>query len=712
MQLSYNTHVVEGISSPRIPRIARCQSQQEPGDSRSRSHPDRPDPVGPIPTRRGRGAAWDGRGVEFAVYAEGTGPVEVVLFDASRKVISAHALKRTEDGVYRQYVRGLAPGARYAFRVGGQTGAILLDPYAAAVENPSASRDSSETLDCSFDDKGTYQGPLSVVTDSRYTWKNATPRQGTKPLVIYETHVRGFTRANSAVPEELRGTYAGLSHPASIAHLRKLHVNAVELLPVHMFVDRPYLTAAGRRNYWGYDPIVWSAPEGRYQSGSRPEAVVREFKEMVDALHGAGIRVILDVVYNHTAEGGSDGLTLSLKGLAPSTYYHRTGQQYWDITGCGNTVNVSSPEGLKVVLDSLRYWVEEMHVDGFRFDEAPALFRSSPAEPSRWNAFADAIYADPVLSNVLLIAEPWDASPAGYWQGRFPQKWMEWNGRFRDAVRDFWRGAAPGVSELATRLAGSSDLFRDRGPQASVNFIACHDGMTARDLVSYERKHNEMNGEQNRDGADDNRSANYGVEGPTTDAALEAFRRRQQRNLLATVALAQGTPMLLSGDERGRSQLGNNNAYNQDSPLSWIDWAQGDPALERFVARAFALRAAHPALRRHTHFTGDPCFCGRSADVAWRREDGAALTDADWKDVSRRALGMQIHDHHGKKLDELFIVVNNGAKDADWTLPEGEWEAVLDTSSEDGVPVAIPGQRGTAVAAAHSIRVFARPRRK
>ncbi len=703
---------MEGISSPRIPRIARRQSRQKPGTSEGSSCPSSGLSGSSSLARSGRGAVWNGTGVEFAVYAEGSGPVEVVLFDESRKVVSTRVLRSTDGTVHRRYVHGIAPGTRYAFRIGGRDGQLLVDPYATAVDNPGVSRDASGALSCSFDAHGRYQGPLAVVTDSAYAWRHPSPRQGSRPLIVYETHVRGFTRTNPAIPAELQGTYAGLAHPASIAYLKKLHVTAVELLPVHMYVDRPFLTAAGRRNYWGYDPVAWNAPEGRYRTGSRPEAVVREFKEMVDALHGAGIRVILDVVYNHTAEGGADGLTLSLKGLAPSTYYHRRGQQYWDITGCGNTVNVSSPEGLKVVLDSLRYWVEEMHVDGFRFDEAPALFRSSPAEPSRWNAFADAVYADPVLSKVLLIAEPWDASPTGYWQGRFPQQWMEWNGRFRDAVRDFWRGAAPGVSELATRLAGSSDLFRDRGPQASVNFIACHDGMTARDLVSYERKHNEMNGENNHDGADDNRSANYGVEGPSSDAALESFRKQQQRNLLASVALAQGTPMLLAGDERGRSQMGNNNAYNQDSPLSWIDWTQGDPALEACVARAFALRAAHPALRRQTHFTGETCFCGSSADVAWRREDGAELTVDDWKDATRRSLGMQIHDHHGKQLDEMYIVVNNGDHAAAWSLPPGRWEAVLDTGSEDGSPSSQPGDSRTAVTAAHSIQVFARPNGK
>ncbi|MGC8461328.1 MAG: glycogen debranching protein GlgX [Candidatus Dormibacteria bacterium] len=702
---------MEGISSPRVPRIAHRQFQEKPGNTTGQVQPGRVAVAKSYFAKCGRGAVWDGKGVEFAVYAEGGGPVELVLFDASRRLVSTYTLYVTEGNVYRHYVRGIAPGTRYAFRIGGDGGQLLLDPYATAVDHPGVSRDSSEPISCTFDVQGSYRGPLAVVTDAAYTWKHPKPRQGSKPLVIYETHVRGFTKTNQAIPKELQGTYAGLAHPASIAYLKKLHVSAVELLPVHMFIDRPYLTAEGRRNYWGYDPIVWSAPEGRYRTHTEPETVVREFKEMVDALHGAGIKVILDVVYNHTSEGGTDGLTLSLKGLAPSTYYHRTGQQYWDITGCGNTVNLSSSEGLKVVLDSLRYWVEEMHVDGFRFDEAPALFRRSPAEPARWNAFADALYADPVLSKVLLIAEPWDASPTGYWQGRFPARWMEWNGRFRDAVRDFWRGQASGVAEFATRLAGSSDLFKERGPLSSVNFIACHDGMTARDLVSYERKHNEANGENNRDGADDNRSANYGIEGPSSDASLEAFRLQQQRNLLATVALAQGTPMLLAGDERSRSQLGNNNAYNQDSPLSWIDWAKGSPALEKFVERAFALRAAHPALRRTSHFTGEQCLCGSSTDVAWRREDGAVLNDTDWKDTSRRTLGMHIHDHHGTHLDEVYIMVNNADSDGVWKLPAGEWEAVLDTRSEDGAPRVKGALGGTVSVAAHSILVISRPKK-
>ena len=514
--------------------------------------------------------------------------------------------------------------------------------------------------------------------------------------MIYEVHVRGFTMRHPGVPPDLRGTYMGLAHPAAVEHLLRLGVTAVELMPVHHFIDSRQLVERGLRNYWGYDSIGYLAPMARYARAGRRLYQVREFKAMVRALHRAGLEVILDVVYNHTGEGDHRGPTLSLRGIDNPTYYRldeKDPHLYRDVTGTGNTLNARQPQTLRLIMDSLRYWVVQMHVDGFRFDLASALAREF-YDVDRLSAFFDIIHQDPVLSQVKLIAEPWDVGEGGYQVGNFPVRWAEWNGRFRDTVRDFWRTQARGVSDLAYRLTGSSDLYQadGRGPFASVNLVTAHDGFTLRDLVSYTTKHNEANGEGNRDGTDDNRSWNCGVEGETGDPAILELRHRQRRNLIATLIVSQGCPMVLHGDELGRTQRGNNNAYCQDNEISWVDWTTVDRTMLEFTRRVLALRHAQPVLRRQHFFQGQVGRGVRRKDIVWFRTDGDEMEDEDWADDQRRSLGMLLNgeliperDDLGDRIrgDTLLVLLHSHWEDVAWRLPTGwgeHWEVLLDTA--------------------------------
>ncbi|MHB8671296.1 MAG: glycogen debranching protein GlgX, partial [Acidimicrobiales bacterium] len=592
--------------------------------------PGRPDPLG---------ATWDGEGTNFAIYSEFGEAVELCLLEPPGNgpvpEVFETRLRLTEvDGwVWHGYVPGVGPGQHYGYRVRGRyepasglrfnPAKLLLDPRALAIDRISdwdpavfgyrrdaPDPDAADAVDHA--DSAPHV-PWSVVVDPSFPWgQDHRPEVPWAETVIYEAHVRGFTARHPDVAPELRGTYAGMASPAAIDHLVGLGVTAVELLPVHQFFSEPALVERGLRNYWGYNSIGYFAPHGGYSSSGRRGEQVREFKAMVRSLHAAGIEVILDVVYNHTAEGDQRGPTLSFRGIDNPTWYRLNEAErgrYVDYTGTGNTLNVRHPEVLRLIMDSLRYWVTEMHVDGFRFDLAAALARGLH-EVDKLSAFFDLIHQDPIVSRVKLIAEPWDIGEGGYQVGNFPVRWAEWNGKYRDAVRDFWRCREAGVAELAYRLTGSSDLYQDDGrrPTASINFVTAHDGFTLADLVSYEQKHNEANGEGNADGTDDNRSWNCGGEGPTQDNDVLALRRRQQRNLLTTLLVSQGVPMLLGGDELGRTQGGNNNAYCQDNEISWLDWDVDAERLEllEFTRRLISLRRGHPVFRRRRFLDGRP----------------------------------------------------------------------------------------------------------
>jgi isoamylase len=583
------------------------------------------------------GAHLEGDGVRFAVVSGVADAVEVCLFDDGGRE-TRHALEPGDGEVWHGHVAGAGHGTRYGFRVHGpwdpgaglrcNAAKLLLDPYARAIEggvewNAALDGDSAE-------DSAPFV-PRSVVSASPFDWgDDHAPGTALADSIIYELHVKGFTRLHPEVPEALRGTYAGLAHPAAIAHVQRLGVTAVELLPIHQFVHDRALVARGLRNYWGYQSIGYFAPHNDYAAS---DDQVAEFKAMVRALHAAGIEVLLDVVFNHTAEGDEHGPTLCFRGLDNPAYYRLADDRsrYVDDTGCGNTLDAHRPRGLRLVMDSLRYWVQEMHVDGFRFDLAVSLGRAT-SDFDPFGGFLDAVGQDPVLSEVKLIAEPWDVGQGGYDLGSFPPGWSEWNGRYRDTVRDLWRGAPGALADFATRLTGSSDLYgRGRRPQASINLVTVHDGFTLTDLVSYDAKHNEANGEDNRDGSNDNRSWNCGVEGPTDDPAVLELRARQRRNLLATLLLSEGVPLLLAGDELGRTQGGNNNAYCQDNPVSWIDWA-GDRALVDFVAAVCRIRREHDVFRRGRFFV--------DGELQWLRPDGAPMRGADWSDSGARAIAV------------------------------------------------------------------------
>jgi isoamylase len=682
------------------------------------------------------GATYDGGGTNFSLFSEVADQVELCLFDddgAERRV----ALEEVDASCWHGYLPSVAPGQRYGYRVHGpwapeagqrcNPAKLLLDPYAKAIEGqvqwdqacfPYNFGDENSRND---DDSAPYV-PRSVVHNPYFDWGNDRPPDiQLNESVIYETHVKGFTARHPEVPEAQRGSYAGLAHPAIIEYLGDLGVTAVELMPVHQFVHDAHLIERGLRNYWGYNSIGFLAPHNEYSSSSQRGEQVAEFKAMVRALHAAGIEVILDVVYNHTAEGNQLGPMLSMKGIDNAAYYRLVPgkpQFYYDTTGTGNSLYVGHPHTLQLIMDSLRYWVLEMHVDGFRFDLAASLARQFH-DVDRLSSFFELIQQDPVISQVKLIAEPWDIGEGGYQVGNFPALWSEWNGKYRDTVRDFWRGEPATLGEFASRLTGSSDLYQggSRYPTASVNFVTAHDGFTLRDLVSYNEKHNEANGEDNQDGTDDNRSWNCGVEGETDDPEVLALRARQQRNFLATLFLSQGVTMLLAGDEAGRTQRGNNNAYCQDNEISWHDWDHVDQRLLDFARKLIALRRDHPVLRRRRWFQGRPIR--GTVDLGWCKPDGTEMGDEDWDSRLVNSVGVFLNgeaitdrDRRGQQVtdDSFLLLFNAHTGPVDWSLPGQwgkHWEAVFDTSTGDREGESFDSGL-TLPVAGHSLVVFRR----
>ncbi|KAB7781498.1 MULTISPECIES: glycogen debranching protein GlgX [Xanthomonas] len=660
------------------------------------------------------GATWDGLGVNFALYSAHATKVELCLFDDRGREIERIALPEYTDEIWHGYLPDARPGQLYGYRVYGpyapdaghrfNPNKLLLDPYAKQLvgELKWAPALFGYTIghkdaDLSFDrrDSAAYM-PKCAVIDPAFTWgKDQRPQTPWDSTVIYETHLRGTTMRHPSVPEAWRGTFSGLKVDEVVEHIKRLGMTAVELLPVHAFVDDEYLLKQGLRNYWGYNTIGFFAPHPRYMA----TRTVSEFKQMVARLHSAGLEVILDVVYNHTAEGNELGPTLSFKGIDNASYYRLAEDRrfYINDTGTGNTFDLTNAGALRMVNDSLRYWVAEMHVDGFRFDLATILGREHHGFDPK-GGFLDACRQDPLLSQVKLIAEPWDVGPGGYQVGAFPPGWSEWNDKFRDNVRAFWRGDEGQLAELATRLTGSADLFHHRGrrPTASVNFVTAHDGFTLHDLVSYAHKHNEANGEHNRDGSDNNISANYGVEGETDDEQINALRLRQMRNMLATLLLSQGTPMLLAGDEFGRSKGGNNNTYCQDNELTWLNWEAGPRAhqLSAFVSRLTHLRAHYPLLHRARFFDGVYDEELGIKDVTWLAPDGEEMTEASWHDPHARALMMRLDGRapssglrQAASNVTLLMIVNGAVEDVPFTLPlvEGEhWRVLIDTAERNG----------------------------
>jgi isoamylase len=687
------------------------------------------------------GAVWDGSGTNFAIFSEVASFVELCLFDGQDQETRI-GLSEVDGLVWHCYLPDVGPGQRYAFRVHGpydprrgercNPAKLLLDPYGKAVDGQvrqhpalysylpgSAGRGALNTAD-----SAPYV-PRNVVINPYFDWAGdqrlRTPYHET---LIYEAHVRGLTLRHPGVPADLRGTYAGLASAPIIEHMQRLGVTAIELMPVHQSVAEPILTERGLTNYWGYNTIGFFAPNQRYGSAAAAHGHVAEFKAMVKVLHQAGIEVILDVVYNHTAEGAELGPTLSFRGIDNAAYYRLADDDlaaYLDYTGCGNSLNVRHPHTLQLIMDSLRYWIDEMHVDGFRFDLASALARELH-DVDRLSAFFDLVQQDPLVSQVKLIAEPWDVGEGGYQVGRFPPLWTEWNGKYRDTVRDYWRGEPGRLPELASRLTGSSDLYETsaRRPVASVNFVTCHDGFTLTDLVSFNVKHNEANGEGNRDGSDDNRSWNCGTEGPTDDPEINGLRQRQIRNFLATLFLSQGIPMLLAGDELGRTQLGNNNSYCQDTEISWVDWdaAAKHADLIDFVAALSALRKAHPVFRRRRFFSGQ---AGDAADgqrdIVWLTPSGAEMTGADWNSGYAKALAVCLNGDaitepgpRGERITDadFVLLINAHSGPVTFSVPphlgsaRSSWQVVVDTGPAQAVAVApgLPPAAGSAASAA------------
>ena len=662
------------------------------------------------------GGTWDGESVNFAIFSEHAEKVELCIFDSSgRRTLARITMREQTDQVWHCYLPEGRPGLTYGYRVHGpydpahghrfNPHKLLLDPYAKHVQHLSWNdshfgyRIGHKNQDLSFDRRDSGPGMMKgTVIDPAFTWgSDQPPRIPWHKSIFYEVHVKGFTKNHPDVPPELRGTYAGLSTAPVIDYLKRLGITAVELLPVHAFVDDRHLVEKGLHNYWGYNSIAFFAPEPRY-SASRD---ISEFKTMVKTLHSAGIEVILDVVYNHTAEGNQMGPTLSFRGIDNSVYYRLmpdNPRYYRDYTGTGNTLNMRHPRVLQLIMDSLRYWVLEMHVDGFRFDLAATLARELH-EVDRLGAFLDIIHQDPVLSQVKLIAEPWDLGEGGYQVGKFPVGWAEWNDRYRDAVRSYWKGDGGVIGELAYRITGSSDLYARSGrrPYASINFVTAHDGFTLRDLVSYNEKHNEANGEENRDGTDNNRSWNCGVEGETDDPEIRKLRARQKRNLLATLLLSQGVPMVLAGDAIGHTQLGNNNAYCQDNEISWMNWdlKQEDKELLEFTRLLISLRKSHPAFHRRNFFQGRAIKGAGVDDILWLRPDGKQMTDEEWGQESPRCLGLfldgqglgEVDDRGQMVTDQDFLVLTNAYfDDVPFQLPvldsEFTWKTLVDTSCE------------------------------
>lgn len=663
------------------------------------------------------GASWDGAGVNFALFSENASKVELCLFDSydAKSESQRIVLHEQDEFIWHGYLPGIQPGQLYGYRVHGpyepekghrfNAHKILLDPYTRAVGRDLKWDDSlfgykigDENTDLSFDERDNVAfAPLSIVLDTAFTWGDDRP-----PLVpwnrtlIYEVHVKGFTQRHPGVPEALRGTYAGLATDAAIDHLKSLNVTAVELLPIYHRMDDKFLIDKGRDNYWGYNTLAYFAPDTRYASRRSPRKAVQEFKFMVRTLHQAGIEVILDVVYNHTCEGNQNGPTLSLRGIDNAVYYKlaNDARYYMDFTGCGNSLNMHHPRVLQLIMDSLRYWVQEMHVDGFRFDLASTLARELFAV-DKLSTFFDIIQQDPVLSHVKLIAEPWDVGEGGYQVGNFPVQWTEWNGKYRDCVRRFWKGDGGTYNEFATRLTGSADLFSDDGrkPFASINFITCHDGFNLQDLVSYNEKHNEANGENNNDGGNDNNSWNCGAEGPTHDPAVNALREKQKRNFITTLLLSQGVPMLLAGDELSHTQKGNNNTYCQDNELTWLNWELDDAQKDflEFVRRVTQFWKEHPAFQRRRFFTSKSTH-GVVRGISWLQPDGTEMSDEAWSAGYVQCLGMHLArntgevDEKGKPVldDHMLLLFNAHHEPIPFTLHTlagyRDWERVVDTA--------------------------------
>jgi len=659
------------------------------------------------------GATYDGAGTNFALFSEVADRVELCLFDDRGKETRIRLPER-DALVWHGYLPNIGPGQRYGYRVHGpydpaqgqrcNPSKLLLDPYAKAIEGQI---DWDEAcFSYKFDDANAFNDadsaphmPKSVVISPFFSWDNDRhPRTPYNETVIYEAHVKGLTALHPDIPPEQRGTYAALAHPVMLEHYKRIGVTAIELMPVHQFVHDKTLIDRGLRNYWGYNTIGFLAPHNEYASAGQLGQQVQEFKAMVKALHEAGLEVILDVVYNHTAEGNHLGPTLSFRGIDNSAYYRLVDgdpAHYYDTTGTGNTLLMRHPHVLQLIMDSLRYWVLDMHVDGFRFDLASSLARQFH-EVDRLSAFFDLVQQDPVVSQVKLIAEPWDVGEGGYNVGGFPPLWTEWNGKFRDTVRDYWREAEAGIGEFASRLTGSSDLYEDDGrrPFASINFVTAHDGFTLHDLVSYNDKHNEDNGEDNNDGENHNRSWNCGVEGETSEIEVVALREQQKRNFLATLFVSQGVPMILHGDEMGRTQLGNNNGYCQDNELTWVDWerARDFDHLTEFVCRLAELRRDHPVFRRRRFFIGRPVRGTSLEDIGWCKPDGEQMSDEDWESGFAKSLavflngeGIREPDIRGERLtDQSFFLLFNAHDDAiDFVIPDlggaERWHVIIDT---------------------------------
>ena len=688
------------------------------------------------------GASWDGIGVNFALFTEHATAVELCLFRDDGDTEEAAKIPLTErtDQVWHCYLPDARPGQFYGYRVHGpydperghrfNAAKLLIDPYAKAItgaikwSNDLFAYKVGTPLDDREPDPDNSAGgvPKSVVIDAAFTWGDDAPLNVPyNRTIIYECHVKGMTMRHPDVPPELRGTYLGLCSDPMLEYFQKLGVTALELLPVHQFVVDRHLAERGLTNYWGYNTVGFFAPDVRYATRGLGNQVY-EFKSMVKTLHSAGLEVILDVVYNHTGEGNHLGPTLSMKGIDNAAYYRlepKNPRFYTDFTGTGNTLNMQHPRTIQLVMDSLRYWVDEMHVDGFRFDLAPVLAREL-YDVDKLSAFFDIMHQDPTISRIKLIAEPWDVGPGGYQAGNFPVRWTEWNGKFRDAVRKFWRGEPGQVAEIASRVAGSSDIFSgsDRGQYASLNFITAHDGFTLHDLVSYEQKHNETNGENNQDGSNDNLSRNWGVEGDTNDPAIVETRFRLMRSFLATLAFSQGVPMLAHGDELARTQLGNNNAYAQDNEITWVNWDLTDEQtkLTAFTRQLLALRQAHPVLRRRHFFRGAPVTGSDQKDVTWIRPDGKELTDVDWRTPDAHVFGMLMDGAATDEVDErghavlgdtLLLVMNAGELPVSFTLPalraEAKmWVIMIDTAREEASMV----KGGSVTVEAHALMLL------
>ena len=690
------------------------------------------DPASPAPARitvwpgtaYPLGATYDGAGTNFSVFSEVAERVELCLIDGDDHETRIE-IDEVDGFVWHAYLPTITPGQRYGFRVHGpwntdagqrcDASKLLLDPYGKSFHGEFDFTQALYSYDLDAADPASGGTPpmidslghtmTSVVTNPFFGWgSDRSPRTPYHETIIYEAHVKGMTQTHPDIPEEIRGTYAGLAHPVVIEHLLSLNVTAIELMPVHQFLHDKRLLELGLRNYWGYNTFGYLAPHSEYAASRRTDGEVGEFKTMVRAFHEAGIEVILDVVYNHTAEGDHLGPTINFRGIDNAAYYRLLDgdlRLYKDFTGTGNSLNARHPHTLQLIMDSLRYWVLEMHVDGFRFDLASTLAREF-YDVDRLSAFFDLVQQDPVISQVKLIAEPWDIGEGGYQVGNFPGLWTEWNGKYRDTVRDYWRGQPATLGEFASRLTGSSDLYEDTGrrPGASINFVTCHDGFPLADLVSYNEKHNEANGEHNRDGESHNRSWNCGVEGPTADPQIVALRHRQMRNIIATMMVSQGTPMISHGDEIGRTQHGNNNGYCQDSPLTWVDWSLAGPNADllEFTRKATALRTEHPVFRRRRFFEGTPIRSGEQArDIAWLSPTGQEMTPADWNSgfgkcvtVFLNGAAIPAPDSRGQRVvdDSFLLCFNAHDETVDVVTPDGEyarqWSAVLDTADPTG----------------------------